>query len=121
MIKRHYKLIIAILLFLPIVVFVDKVVFAYMQPDAAKAAKNKESTEVLYGIKCSMCHGTRGEGAAAYPKKIAGMAKEEALVKIKTHREGEFGDSVKLTADFSSLSEANKEELASFVAGLGAK
>lgn len=121
MLKRHYKLIIAILLFLPLVVFVDKVVFAYMQPSAAEAVKNKESAQVLYGVKCSMCHGIKGEGAAAYPKKISGMAKEEALAKIKAHKEGEFGEGVKLTADFSTLSDAQKEEIASFVALLGAK
>ncbi len=121
MLKKHYKLIIAILLFLPFVAFVDKIVFAYMQPNAAEAAKNKESVQVLYGVKCSMCHGIKGEGAANYPKKIAGMSKEEALVKIKTHKEGEFGETIKLRADFSTLSDAQKEELASFVETMGAK
>lgn len=121
LLKRHYKLIIAILLFLPFIVFVDRVVFAYMQPAAAEAVKNKKSAQVLYGVKCSMCHGINGEGAAMYPKKIAGIAKEEVLFKIKMHKEGEFGEGVKLTADFSTLDDAQKEEIASFVSAMKTK
>jgi len=103
---------------LPFVIFVDKIVFAYMQPKAAEAAKNVESVQVLYGVKCSMCHGTRGEGAANYPKQISGMTKEDVLGKIKSHKQGEFGENIKLTADFSTLNDTQKEELAAFVATL---
>ena len=37
--KKHYKLLIAIALFIPFLAFVDKVFFAYMEPKAAEAAK----------------------------------------------------------------------------------
>lgn len=118
MLKRHYKLIIAVLMFLPFVFFVDKIVFAYMQPKAAEAVKNGEDAQILYGAKCAMCHGTKGEGSAAYPKKIAGLTKEAALEKIKAHKQGVFGDVVQLKADTASLSDSEKEKIASFVATL---
>ncbi len=118
MLKRHYKLIIGILLFLPFVVFVDKVVFAYMEPRAAEAVKNGENAQILYGAKCAMCHGVKGEGSGNYPK-ITGLTKEAALDKIKTHKEGVFGEGVQLRADFATLGGTDKEEIASFVAALG--
>lgn len=117
MLKRHYKLIIAVLIFLPFVFFVDKIVFSYMQPKAAEEAKKAENSQMLYGAKCAMCHGTKGEGSGGYPK-ITGLTKEAALAKIKSHKEGIFGEGVQLRADFTTLSEADKEELASFVATL---
>ncbi len=117
MIKRHYKLIIAILLFLPFVVFVDKVVFAYMEPKASEAAKSVERSQALYGAKCAMCHGVKGEGSGGYAK-ITGLNKEEALVKIKVHKEGIFGEGVQLRADFATLNDADKEQIAVFVATL---
>lgn len=117
MLKRHYKLIIAIFIFLPLVVFIDKVVFSYLEPKAAAAAKKAENAQMLYGAKCAMCHGIKGEGSGGYPK-ITGLTKETALSKIKSHKEGIFGEGVQLRADFATLSEADKEEIASFVATL---
>lgn len=117
MLKRHYKLIVAIIVFLPFLVFVDKVVFSYMEPQAADAAKKAEKSQILYGAKCAMCHGIKGEGSGGYPK-ITGLTKEAALSKIKSHKEGIFGEGVQLRADFATLSEADKEEIASFVATL---
>jgi cytochrome c553 len=117
LLKRHYKLIIAIFIFLPLVVFIDKVVFSYLEPKAAAAAKKAENTQMLYGAKCAMCHGIKGEGTGGYPK-IGGLAKEVALSKIKSHKEGIFGEGVQLRADFTTLSDADKEEIASFVATL---
>lgn len=117
MLKRHYKLIIAVIVFLPFVFFVDKVVFAYMQPKAAEAAKNGEEAQILYSAKCAMCHGIKGEGSGGYPK-IMGLAKEVALEKIKTHKQGVFGESVQLRADFTTLNDADKDKIASFVSTL---
>jgi cytochrome c553 len=117
LLKRHHKLIIAIFIFLPLVVFVDKVVFSYLEPKAAEAAKKAENAQILYGAKCAMCHGIKGEGSGGYPK-ITGLTKGAALSKIKSHKEGIFGEGVQLRADFATLSEADKEEIASFVATL---
>ena len=117
MLKRHYKLVVAILVFLPILFFVDKIVFAYMQPQAANEAKKAEYAQKLYGAKCAMCHGIKGEGTGGYTK-ITGLTKDIALSKIKTHKEGIFGEGVQLRADFATLSEADKEEIASFVVTL---
>lgn len=117
MLKRHYKLIIAVIVFLPFVFFVDKVVFAYMQPKAAEAAKNGEEAQVLYGAKCAMCHGTKGEGSGGYPK-ITGLTKEVVLEKINTHKQGVFGEGVQLRADFTTLNNAEKDKIASLVASL---
>jgi len=117
LLKRHYKLIIAIFIFLPLVVFIDKVVFSYLEPKAAAAAKKAENAQMLYGAKCAMCHGVKGEGVGGYPK-ITGLTKEAAIEKIKTHKEGIFGVGVQLRADFATLSEADKEEIASLIATL---
>ncbi len=117
MLKRHYKLIVAIIVFLPFLVFVDRVVFSYMEPHAANEAKKAEYSQKLYGAKCAMCHGIKGEGSGGYPK-ITGLTKDVALSKIKTHKEGIFGVGVQLRADFTTLSETDKEEIASFVSTL---
>jgi cytochrome c553 len=118
--KKHYKLIIAILLFLPFIVFIDKIVFAYMEPKALEAIKSGEAVQKLYGAKCAMCHGVKGEGMADYPKINGFASKEEALAKIKAHKDGMLGN-IQMSADVASLSEAEKEELASFVASLKVK
>ena len=115
MLKKHYKLIVAILLFLPFIVFIDRVVFAYMEPKAAQAVKNGENAQMLYGAKCAMCHGTKGEGSGDYPK-ISGMTKEVVLAKINMHKQGIFGEGVQLRADFDTLSTTDKEELSIFIA-----
>lgn len=114
---KHRKLIIAILIFLPVVFFVDRVVFSYMEPHAADEAKKAEYSQKLYGAKCAMCHGIKGEGSGGYPK-ITGLTKDAALAKIKSHKEGIFGVGVQLRADFATLSETDKEEIASFVSTL---
>jgi cytochrome c553 len=120
LLKKHSKLIIGILLFLPFLVFVDKIVFSYMEPKAKEAANSAEAVQKIYGAKCAMCHGVKGDGMANFPK-IAGLTKDEALAKIKAHKEGEFGEVIRLRAELSSLSDAQKEELASFIATLKAR
>lgn len=117
MLKRHYKLIVAVIVFLPLVVFVDKVVFAYMQPKASEAAKSVERSQALYGAKCAMCHGVKGEGSGGYPQ-IKGLSKDVALAKIKSHKEGIFGAGVQLRADFATLDDKDKELIAEFVASV---
>lgn len=115
--KKHYKLLIAIALFIPFLAFVDKVFFAYMEPKAAEAVKNGEYAQMLYGAKCAMCHGTKGEGMANFPK-ITGLTKEIAVEKIETHKAGVYGESIQLRVNLSSLDEKEREALAVYVSGL---
>lgn len=115
------KIAIAAFVAAPIIVYTVKNVGADKAPhnDGVSAvAESGISADKLYAQKCAPCHGQNGEGSDVHPK-LAGLSKDQFAAKIAKHSSIQnSGANPVMSSQISSLSAADKEALATYVAGL---
>jgi cytochrome c553 len=85
----------------------------------APMASGEDAAKTKYETVCATCHGTNGQGVAAFPK-LTGMTADQIAAKLQDYKAGkQVGPQTAVMApNAKNLSDDEIKALASYIAGL---
>ena len=112
-----------VVIFAPLVVFINKIILPYMNPNPNSTENMLKNTQKLYGAKCASCHGANGEGMAGYPAINNPSSSQVILQKLLKHPNGALGQNtgLQMRADLSNLSTTELDSISQLVCSFGTK